>query len=898
MSRRAVLAVVIDDLDGMDLITTHINADFDCLGAMVAAKMLYPQAVLAFAGSQEPTLRSFLRSYPHQLEFVRFKEIDLSQVKRLILVDVNTSARIGPFAPLMKRPDIEFHLFDHHPPAFGERAPDLQVVEMVGSTVTLMTQQLQRRGLVPDQRQATLMMLGLYEDTGNLLFSSTSGADYAAAAMLLSHGADLNLVADTLNRELSVYQVDLLHQLLSSRQLITVNGVEITLAQASIDRYVGDVAVLAHKIRDMENLDVLIVAVRLEDRVFLVARSRLPEVHVGNILSELGGGGHATAASATVREMTLVQVMEALPKLLEREVTPDWQARHLMSAPVRSVNADDVLVVVREQLTRYNVNALVVLDQDRLVGFVTRQIVERAVHHGLADVAVREYMTTEFGCVEMHTPLAQVQQIIVEQRQRFVPVVNQHQVVGVITRADLLRHLVSGGKKIRKLPTQAHIGDGVAIHRRHVVRLLETRLPQRIRQLLKQISTVADALHLNVYAVGGFVRDLLLNKKNLDVDIVVEGNAIEFARQFARRYDCRVRAHEKFVTAVVVFADGYKLDVASTRTEYYLEPGALPSVEEASIKLDLYRRDFTINTLALSLSGDSYGELHDYFGAQRDLHDKAIRVLHNLSFVEDPTRMFRAVRFEQRLGFKLGMHTENLVRSAVEMGFVDRVSSLRLFNELTIVLNEENPLAAVERLAGLGLLHCLCEQWQVDTAVKHYFRQAQKAIHWYELLYTGAPIQRWSVYFLCLSAILTDEEMASICVKLSIPQRWQDVLVVERQRAMPVFHSLERQRKKLASLPDSQLYGRLHGVSCEMLLFAMARTSSDAVRLAISHYMTQLRDVKPLLNGKELLKIGVERGPQIGDLLKRLRDARLDGVVVSRRDEVAFVRKLLNLMDV
>lgn len=878
----------------MELITTHINADFDCLGSMVAAQLLYPEAVLAFAGAQEPAVREFLRSYPHRLEFARYKDIDLSEVTRLILVDVNSAMRIGPFGDLVGRPGVELHLYDHHPPAADECRTDHQVVEMVGSTVTLLTRQLEQRGIVPDSRQATLMMLGLYEDTGSLQFASTTVADYTAAAWLLGHGAQLNVVADTLNRELSVYQVDLLHQLLSSRQVITVKGVEINLAQASIDRYVGDIAVLAHKIRDMENLDVLIVAVRLEDRVFLVARSRLPEVHVGHVLAELGGGGHATAASATVRDKTLVQVMELLPGLLDQEVTPHWQARHLMSAPARWIDAEHTLLMAREQLTRYHINALVVLEQGQVAGLVTRQIVERAVHHGLAQVAVREYMTREFGCVEPQTPLLQVQELIVDQRQRFVPVVADGQLVGVITRADLLRHLVSGGRKLKRGPTQAQFGDGIGLHQRHVVRLLETRLPGRIRQLLKQISSVADAEQLSVYAVGGFVRDLLLNKKNLDVDIVVEGNAIEFARRFARQYDCRVRAHEKFVTAVIVFDDGYKLDVASTRTEYYLEPGALPSVEEASIKLDLYRRDFTINTLALSLNGASYGQLLDYFGAQRDLRDKAIRVLHNLSFVEDPTRMFRAVRFEQRLGFKLGMHTENLVRSAVEMGFIERVSPLRLFNELTIVLNEENPFDAVERLAQLGLLTCLCDHWRVDPAMKRCFGQAQKAIHWHELLYTGTSLQRWLVYFLCLSQPLNDDDMAQLCVKLCVPQRWQDQLVLERQRVLPDIYALERQRKKISTMPDSQLYRRLSGISDEMLLFAMARTASDDVRLAISHYMTQLREVKPLLNGRELQRLGVIAGPRVGQILAQLRDARLDGVVESRQDEEAFVRQTLN----
>ncbi|WP_321531083.1 CBS domain-containing protein [uncultured Desulfuromonas sp.] len=874
----------------MDVVTTHINADFDCLGAMVAARLLYPEARLVFAGAQEPALRDFLKHYAHGIEFTRFKELNPERIRRLILVDVNRASRIGPFEPLLQNPAIEFHLYDHHPIAANERVPDVEVVRRVGSTVTLMCELLKERGLIPDARQATMMMLGLYEDTGNLLFSSTTVADYAAGSFLLECGAQLDVVSDYLNRELSAAQVDLLHQLLNSRQVMTIKGVEVNLAHASIDRYVGDIAVLAHKIRDMENLDVLIVAVRLEDRVFLVARSRLEQVHVGQVMAALGGGGHATAASATVRDKTLVQVMDVLPTLLDDVIAPQWQARHLMSAPARSVEGLASLSKARDLLTRYTINALLVVEGAELKGYITRQTVERAIHHGLSTSAVRDYMSTEFGRVAPDTALSQVQQLIVEQRQRFVPVVDDHAVVGVITRADLLRHLVSGGRALRQPSDQVLAGDGIGLHPRHVQRLIQARLPKRIQQLLTQISTVADEVGCPVYAVGGFVRDLLLHKKNLDVDIVVEGNAIAFARRFAEQHACRVRAHEKFVTAVIIFDDGYKLDVASTRTEYYLEPGALPNVEEASIKLDLYRRDFTINTLALALNHDSYGELLDYFGAQRDLHDKAIRVLHNLSFVEDPTRMFRAVRFEQRLGFTLGMHTENLLRSAVEMDFVQRVGPLRLFNELTIILNEENPFPAISRLEALGLLACLCDQWRVDARVKESFRQAQKALHWHELLYTGSRIERWVVYFLCLSQPLSDDAMTTVCGKLSVPQRWQDVLVGERCRVMKTFHRLERDQKKLAEYQPSEVSQRLKGIGDEMLLYAMARTHSDAVRLMISQYLTQWRDVKPLLNGDDLIALGVDRGPHIGTVLGRLRDARLDGKVSSRQDEVDLVR--------
>jgi len=876
----------------MDLITTHINADFDCLGAMAAAKLLYPDAVLVFAGAQEPALREFLTTpLGKSLVFNRSKEIDFSVVKRLILVDVNTPDRIGPFAELYQREDIELHIYDHHPLLSVNRQAAVTHIESVGSTVTVLTKLLQNRGIVPDDGTATMMMLGLYEDTGSLMFPNVTQDDYAAAGFLHGCGADLNQVSQALIRELSVAQVELLHQLLQSLQLVSINGVDVYLAQASIDCYVGDVAVLAHKIRDMEHIDVLIVAVRLEDRVFLVARSRIDDLHVGQVMSEFGGGGHATAASATVRHQTLVEVMTQLPKIIENNIVPHCLARHLMSAPVRFIEGCDSIHSAREMLTRYHVNGLAVVERGVLVGILSRQIVERAVHHGLSDIAVSEYMTTEFGSVASSSPLDVIQQLVAEQHQRFVPVVDHGELVGVVTRADLLRHTVSQGRKLYRGSRQVIKGDAYSLTRRHVTRLLDTQLPADVRQRLKEIAFVADKEQLRVYAVGGFVRDLLLHKKNLDIDIVVEGDAIEFAHLFAQRFDCRVSSHQKFITAVMVFDDDFKIDVASTRTEHYLEPGALPLVEEASIKLDLYRRDFVINTLALSLNESTFGELLDHFGAQRDLHDKAIRVLHNLSFVEDPTRVFRAVRFEQRLGFKLGMHTERLLRSAVSMGFLERVKPLRLFNELMIILKEETPFPAVQRLADLNLLQFISQNLSVTSKEKEHFTQADKALNWFEFLYLDHVVNREVVYFLCLTATLDIDEMQQLCRRLCIAKRLEQLFVVERESYYSAYHNLERQHHRIHQVTDREIYHQFKGASSELVLFFMAITPHETVRSILSHYVTKLQSMAVKLTGDDLMQLGIERGPKMGELLKQLLDARLDRVVVTREDEVNFVVK-------
>ncbi len=877
----------------MEVITTHINSDFDCLGAMIAAKKLYPGAEMVFAGSQERSLREFfLKSAYYAHSFKRVKDIDLDAVTRLILVDVRQAGRIGAFGAVAMRPEVDVHIYDHHPDVPGALQGSLQVIRPVGATVTILTQLFMEKGIAPTADEATMMMLGLYEDTGSLLFSSTTEEDYQAAAYLLKHGASLSTVSDFLIQELTADQVALLHELINSCTVLNINGVDITVAHASVDHFVPDIAVLAHKLKDMQHLDVLIIAVRMEGRVFLVGRSRIPEAPVGEMLAELGGGGHPYAASGTVRNMTLVQVLEALPDILHRHVNPHWEARHLMSYPVKTISEEATVEDVRRTLTRYGLNALPVLRKEAVVGIITRHVVERAAHHRLANVLVKEYMSGDFATVSPAATVDVLKDLIVERNQRFVPVVERGKLVGAITRTDLLRHMVSGVRSARR--PEIGLGpdnSGQGMRKRHVERLIKLRLPAAILKIMKDCGTVGDELGMPVFAVGGFVRDLLLEMENLDLDVVVEGDGILFAKAFARRYHCRVREHRKFGTAVLIFPDGFKLDVASARMEYYLEPGALPTVEHSSIKLDLFRRDFTINTLALALSPGEFGDLRDFFGAQRDMHDKVLRVLHNLSFVEDPTRVFRAVRFEQRLGFQLGTHTEHLLRSAVRMGFLDRVKGTRLFNELRIIFEEALPLPAVFRLAELNLLKYIHPALSLNAKKRNNFEAASHAVQWYRFIYTEDSFRCWQVYLLCLLSDLDDEALDSICSRLEIPTRYHAVFGDQRKRAHYTLTKMHRALRRKNPPRQSELYRWLHDFSTEMLVYMMACCRQEKVRRWISRYFSHLRSASCQLSGYDLKSLGIAPGPVYKEILDHLLMARLDGEVATVDDETLLVKK-------
>ena len=384
----------------VEVITTHINADYDALASMLAAAKLYPEAMLVLPGSQERNLRNFfVDSVCFLYNFVKVKQVPFERVRRLILVDTRQKERIGPLGPLADDPEVEVHAFDHHPDSGNDVKASYQIVEPVGSTVTVLSQLLRNQGVALSEGEATLLALGIYEDTGSFTFSSTTPADYEAAAWLLSQGANLSVVSNLITRELTAEEVGLLNDLISAAETLNVGGASLVVSHVSRDFYVPEFAVLVHKFMDMENLDALFALARMEGRIYLVARSRLPEVDVGAIAQAMGGGGHPTAASATLKDMTLVEAGERLTNVLRSSINPTILAKDLMTAPPITVPAETTLKEAEQVLTRYNVNVLPVSRGSEVLGIITRQTVEKAVYHGLGDLSVVEYMTPTGGAL-------------------------------------------------------------------------------------------------------------------------------------------------------------------------------------------------------------------------------------------------------------------------------------------------------------------------------------------------------------------------------------------------------------------------------------------------------------------------------------------------------------------
>lgn len=869
----------------MELITTHISADFDSLASMMAASKLYPGAKLVFPGSQERNVRDFLQHTHFPLLFEKLKKLDLSSVERLILVDAKRASRIGPLRDLLRQPGLEIYIYDHHPAHPKDIEGAVEVLREVGATITILIQILRESKVAINPQEATLLALGIYEETGFFTFTSTTEEDLEAAAFCLSQGADLTIVSDHIRRELTVEQLSLLSELISSAESYLINGIEIVISTASLDKYVGDLALLTHKLRDLENMNVLFTLVSMDNRVQLVARSRLETVDVGEIASSFGGGGHPTAASATIKEMTLIETKERLLHLLKEKVKPMLYARDIMNSPVKAISDRFTVGGAGEIMNRFSINSLPVVHHGELVGLINRETIDRALYHGLREASVSGFMSTDPPTVDLDTPLPRIQRLMVESTLGVLPVVDQRRLKGIVTRTDMLRLAY---EDLMRRPTFLHEveKDLGPYFTRSVTNLLNSRLRPPLLSLLHGCGEAADGVGASVYVVGGFVRDLLLGAENLDIDLVLEGDGIAYAERLSGCLGGKVRSHPKFGTAAITLADGFRIDVATARAEYYEHPAALPTVEHSSIKMDLYRRDFTINTLAIRLNADHFGEIIDFYGGQRDLRNKTIRVLHNLSFVEDPTRMLRAARFESRFGFKISKDTGQLIKNAVEMNLLGRVSGKRIYGELSLVFAEPHPAAVFLRLEELELLPSLHPRLHFDAGKAKSFAHVEEVLAWYRLLYRGEEASAEEIYLMALLADLQPSEARKVMGRLDLCLRTSRRI----RDALADFRHLGRELALRRDLFPSRVYRLMADRSPEALLLLMALSKEEKTKRAISDYLTTYSRVRSHIRGKDLKRLGLSPGPIYRKILNRLLYARLDAKVETKEEELHFLK--------
>ncbi|MCP4020316.1 MAG: CBS domain-containing protein [Desulfobacteraceae bacterium] len=869
------------------IITSHINADFDAIGSMLAAQKLYPDSVIIFPGSQEKNLRDFfISSMSYLFNMAEPKNIDFKDTTRLVLVDTKQKNRLTGVSELLKK-NIEIDIYDHHPAMKDDIKGTFEVSMQLGATTTILTSILRRKKINPTADEATVMALGIYEDTGLFTYSSTTEQDLREAAYLLSCGASLNTIVSLVVKEIKAEQVTWLNELLNEMTTHRINGVDIYISTISSSSYITDLASIVQKVVRMEDIDIFFAIVLMGNKISIIARNRIPEVDAGKILSLFGGGGHAYAASAKVDNQTLAQVELMLVERLKKEVKSIQITKKLMSSPAVTVEPDVQCKKANAKMTRYNTNTLLVVNKktESYKGYITRQIIEKALYHNLADLPVEDYMNSETSTISFNSELAEIETKIIEEKHKILPVIDNGLIKGVITRTDLLDYLVKHNKELKS--NEYNLSRKNGAKKRQIENILYQRLDKQTKQLLESAGKIGQDLGYNMFVVGGFVRDLLLNRKTDDIDIVVEGDGIAFAKAFAKKRKCRINTYKKFSTAVIIFPGNLKIDVASARREYYQTPAALPIVEKSSIKLDLARRDFTINTLAISLNPGTFGVLIDFFGASRDLKDKTIRTIHNLSFVEDPTRIFRAIKFANRFGFKIGKVTSNLIKNAIKINSFKNLSGLRVLSELKQIFEEDNPIPAIKTLQKYGLEKILHPKLEITPKTYDLLESVNKTLSWHDLLYVDDEYYRWSLYFMAILHRCPYAVCDKICSTLKIPLKERKTVLEKRYKAENRLELINN----TMPLTKVELYWGLIDFKTELILYMMALTDNENVRKAISYFYTHHKSINPVIQGRDLIKIGIPPGPVFTQILKEVLNAKLNGKVKTKKQELAFAKQ-------
>ena len=410
------------------------------------------------------------------------------------------------------------------------------------------------------------------------------------------------------------------------------------------------------------------------------------------------------------------------------------------------------------------------------------------------------------------------------------------------------------------------------------------RLPSQVQELIGLAGDIAEDMNARAYFVGGFVRDLILGANNLDLDIVIEGDGIAFAEKLSKSFGSKLICHRRFKTATVMIGPDLKVDVATARKEFYPSPAHLPVVSTGSLKDDYFRRDFTINAMAISITGGNFGKLIDFFGGEADLRNKRICFLHDLSFIDDPTRILRAIRFEQRFNFKIEPKTLKYLKQAVKMKILNKVEPQRVRDELILLLKEERPIKQIRRMQGLTGFDFIIPALSVSKKTYQLISSIEKVCSSHRI------IDLWVVYFMGLIDTLDLKQAKKVCDKFAFGKQNTKKIIASKRINRKFITSLGKK-----GIKPSRIFSLLSPLSYEVILLLKAKYNRGVIRRNIDDFLKTYSHMHLGVTGHDLQELGIRPGPNYQKILKKVFQARLDGMVKDRDDQLKLIRKIVKL---
>ncbi|WP_226575750.1 CBS domain-containing protein [Microseira wollei] len=782
--------------------------------------------------------------------------------------------------------------------------------------------------------EATVMALGIHVDTGSLTYDGATPRDAAALAWLMAQGASLPVIAEYIDPGLSPKLQHLLKEALEKLQKTTQWGYTISWVLLQTPGYIPGLSSLASRLVEITESDALLLAAEYaarsdanEDkdaalnlpseisnlRLTVIGRSQIEGVDLNQLFQPLGGGGHSQAAALILRGVEPQPALEQLVEQLVAQIQQPPTARELMSSPVRTIRPETTIGEAQRVLLRYGHSGLSVVNaKDELVGVISRRDIDIALHHGFAHAPVKGYMTTNLKTITPDTPLTEIESIMVTYDIGRLPVLSNNQLVGIVTRTDVLRQLHQDKTRGREIDPERERNGNLSYCPLPLSQLRD-RIAPPLWHLLTAAANAAEKRGWHLYLVGGAVRDLLLADSAegedidspialQDIDMVVDGfhraadagAGVKLAKELQKIYPhSRLEIHGAFQTAALLWhkdpeLDNLWVDIATARTEFYPYPAANPEVEASSIRQDLYRRDFTINALAVRITAPRAGKLLDFFGGLLDLQAGQIRVLHANSFIEDPTRIYRAVRFAVRLGFEIEPQTQGYIRHAIASGIYEQIQEknsrapaleTRLKSELKYILHAPYWKPALRLLAELGALRCIHPTLELTEQLWWQVRLVDRCLQRFDREKT---LEHWQMRLEVLIAALKPPYPGKVASNLQLPADSIQRLSQLQEAKTNIVESLpkcERMSEIVLLLRQYQL----------PTLILIAAFSQREVRHQIWRYLSDLSHIKAPLNGNDLKALGYKPGRQFKEILDALLVATLDGEVSDRTSALAYL---------
>ena len=871
----------------MHLITSHLNTDFDSLASMIAIQKLYPDAVICPPGSMSRRVKDFMSRRGHQWasKILKPKKIPLDEVTLMIVVDTRSRQRIGSFAALAGRQDVAVHVYDHHPATLDDIPAEELVYEPIGAVTTMILEHLlnERKEITPEE--ATLFALGIYDDTGALTYETTTERDIAAISYLRELGADLSGILSQVESDMSADDRKLLDNLAENARELYINGAKVYLTWAETEQYIQGLAVFVNKLKEYCDSHVTIAVVNNGGKkINIIARSVEGVLNVKEFLTPYGGSGHYQAGSATLTDRDAKELLDEIEKRLAGAITPLMKVADIMTSPVIAVSPDSRVDEGYRTMLRFGLKSLPVANSDgEVVGMMTRRDLDKAHLHGLDRAKISDFMTQGIISLAAEASIDEAHRMMATYGFEKMPVLDDNgKLVGTLSRADLLKALYHSGQFAGEDSSRDSTGF---LWVENIAHLMENSFSLKTLSLLRRVGAKANELGMRAYLVGGTVRDILMGVHNMDIDISVEGDAEKLVTSWDEP-GCRATLHGRYKTGTIIFPDGEKVDVATARREFYEYAAATPVVQNSSLKQDLSRRDFTVNAMSISLSENDWGTLIDNFGGRADLKDKLLKILHNLSFVEDPSRVLRGIRLEQRLNMSFEDNTMRLLRSAVKGGLLECLSTTRVRAELELISKEACFRKIVMRMCDLGVWEALFPGMKVTS-------NAAERLHVME--HFMGQIKRHGIDFkgmewlIKMAVVFTESKYE---IKFSAMDR-MNLNPNEREQLTKCFQQWPNVEKFCANhknVKNSEAYIFLKDFGPVQLLYWLTCLRTPEARRLIIEHMESWTNAKGEYTGKDLQAVGL-KGKAIGEALNAIKLAIIDGEIKNHDDEVKFVNE-------